>query len=26
MPNYIAVNFSTIGDLIGAVDTLNGVR
>jgi hypothetical protein len=26
MPNYVAVNFSSIGDLIGAVDTLNGVR
>lgn len=24
MPNYLAVDFSTIGDLTGAVDTLNG--
>jgi hypothetical protein len=25
LPNYVAVNFANIGDLIGAVDTLNGV-
>jgi hypothetical protein len=25
MPNYIAVDFYGLGDLMGAVDTLNGV-
>jgi hypothetical protein len=25
MPNYIAVDFYNLGDLTGAVDTLNGV-
>jgi hypothetical protein len=26
MPNYIAVDFYSLGDVIGAVDTLNGVQ
>jgi hypothetical protein len=26
LPNFIAVNFSSIGDLLGAVDQLNGVE
>jgi len=25
MPNFLAVNFHDLGDLVGAVDTLNGV-
>ena len=26
LPNYLAVNFYNIGDVVEAADTLNGVR